>query len=786
MKKILLVAFLSSFLCQSKAQLVINEIMQSNVDCILDDLNQFPDSWVELYNAGSEAVELSDYALGETEDSELAWRLPSGKLGSKCYRIIYCDTEASKDRKHTDFHLNVSSGAQLFLFKDGKIVDQLPDNMKKIPAPNIAFGRKDDGSNEWDYQAEPTPEKKNCGTVYSNKQILADPEFSVNGMVFTDSRSFDLVLSVPKGMPAGTVIRYTADGSEPTLDKSTVYENPIKVQSTKIIRAKLFCDGYLSPRSVAQSYIKLNRKQTLPVVSIVSDRKFFYDNKIGIFSSSYTGGQQNYKYDWRRPVNIELFEYSEEESVLNQLVETRVSGAASRDQKLKSLAVYAKKRFGESRMEYEFFPEDRPGITDYTSLVLRNAGNDHDYLYMRDAIIQRTMGTRVDVDWQAWSPVMIYLNGSYLGMLNIRERANSHNIYTNYNGLEDIDLMENWYDLKAGTKDNWKEFEKFYKEKGHTYQEFEQYLDVEEFMNVMILNTYFCNLDFPGNNIIWWRPREEGGRWRVILKDTDFGLGLYGRSVSYDYVAWLHNNNYDRDNAWANKPEHTQLFRTLEDNEEFKQKYIDRFVVYMGDFLNYDGVWETWEPMYNKIKTEYPNHRKLINEWWPNYTDEMNNAKKWLKNRNDMVLSHIKNFYKLDKACALKINESLTTSEIESMSITINDIPLTKARFNGKMYANRKVNVKGTNVSGWKISWVSTSGTKTDKELSGSELSFTMPECSSYSITAIPGTSGIEETFDTESEIIDVYDVSGVHQSSVKEGLNVIRKKDGTAQKIWK
>lgn len=120
MKKLLLFAFLFSFLCQSKAQLVINEIMQSNVDCILDDLNQFPDSWVELYNAGGEAVELSDYALGETEDSELAWRLPSGKLGSKCYRIIYCDTEASKDRKHTDFHLNVSSGAQLFLFKDGR------------------------------------------------------------------------------------------------------------------------------------------------------------------------------------------------------------------------------------------------------------------------------------------------------------------------------------------------------------------------------------------------------------------------------------------------------------------------------------------------------------------------------------------------------------------------------------------------------------------------------------------------------------------------------------------
>ena len=32
------------------AQLVINELMQSNIDCLLDDLNEYPDSWVELHN----------------------------------------------------------------------------------------------------------------------------------------------------------------------------------------------------------------------------------------------------------------------------------------------------------------------------------------------------------------------------------------------------------------------------------------------------------------------------------------------------------------------------------------------------------------------------------------------------------------------------------------------------------------------------------------------------------------------------------------------------------------
>ena len=41
---------------ESYSQLIINEIMQSNVDCITDDLNEFPDSWVELYNSSKSII----------------------------------------------------------------------------------------------------------------------------------------------------------------------------------------------------------------------------------------------------------------------------------------------------------------------------------------------------------------------------------------------------------------------------------------------------------------------------------------------------------------------------------------------------------------------------------------------------------------------------------------------------------------------------------------------------------------------------------------------------------
>ena len=52
----------------------------------------------------------------------------------------------------------------------------------------------------------------------------------------------------------------------------------------------------------------------------------------------------------------------------------------------------------------------------------------------------------------------------------------------------------------------------------------------------------------------------------------------------------------------------------------------------MGDFMNEKGTRAVWDPMYDMIKYEYPNHRVLINQWWPNYNEELSRAKNWLDN----------------------------------------------------------------------------------------------------------------------------------------------------------
>ena len=746
MKKLLfLLTAVFGAVSPSHAQLIINELMQSNIDCVMDDINEFPDSWVELYNAGTAAVNLNQYKLGVSDKAGEAWQLPNRTVQPKQYILIYCDKEGPG--LHTSYRIDSGKSDGIWLFQNEEIADCVL-KLKKQPAPNIAYGRENDGGEKWGYQATPTPGKANCGKLCS--EVLGDPVFSKAGQVFANVGSFNLTISLPAGSPEGTVIRYTTNGSEPTAS-STVFSSAINIGSTTVVRAKLFCDGYLSPRSTTQSYIFFpsNRALTLPVVSIVTDDRYLNDPKIGIYvDGTYQSGTENYRFDWRRPINFEYFETKGKASELNQLCETRIQGGATRTNPLKSLAVYANKRFGEKRFSYEFFPDQKPGLTEFKSIVLRNAGNDFDYLYMRDIIAQRTRASHADLDWQAWRPVIIYINGVYKGIENIRERSNEDNIYTNYDGLEDVDLVENWNDLKEGDMEHLNAFKAFYNEHNHTMAEYEKWVDCQEFINLMAMNAYYNNIDFPGNNIVLWRPRTAEGRWRFIAKDVDYTMWLYGQdNYNYKYFDWLYWKEYDGNHIWgANDYEATRLFRRLMEDADFNREFIDHMAVYMGDFLNYEGTWKVWEPMYNQIKTEYPYHRKLYNEWWPNYNDEMNKVKEWLQKRTAFMYQHLADYYKLESPRTLIVNPSLSEEDLQAVQFTFNGIPLSEGKFNGEYYPNRSVILEGTTVGNKKVTgWeVTKDGVVT--RVDGSRYRFTMTSSNALVINAILETdTGIDE-----------------------------------------
>ncbi len=828
MKKYLIFLSLVGLSVSSTAQtLKINELMQSNVECIMDDIKEFPDSWVELYNPTDAAINLKDYKISNKNKVKKAWQLPDQQVPAGGYVIIYCDKEGKEDnRLHADFRLESGKGCTLYLFKgkDAEPVDSLPADMKKMPAPDVAFGRETDGADKWGYQVTPTPGKANTGEICDAKHILGAPVFGKEGFVTSDDAAFQLELSLPDGAPEGAVIRYTTDGSEPT-SKSTKYTNPINIGKTKVIRAKLFCDGWLSPMSTAQSYIFHPREITLPIFSVQTNDKYLNDKEIGLFANN-NSKEDKKTHDWRRPVMIEFFPVGSDNSAFNQLGETRIQGGQSRSNALKSMVFYANKRFDPDykRYSYEFFPDQKPGITEFKSFSLRDGGNDFGDLYFRDLIIQRTMAGHVDLDWQAGHSAVLYINGEYMGMLNIRERSNEDNIYSNYNGLEDIDMVEISHEQVGGVDQFLEEFKgsedetfynafkAFYSEKGHTKAEYEQWMDVSEYLNIMIMNLFYGNIDFPGNNIVFWRPNDDDTEsglpkiWRFIVKDTDFGLGLYDRKNDFNTIDMLYHPEKHQGEAWANTEPATRLFRNMMEDPELRQMFIDKCCVYMGDFMNAKGTGEIIDIIKAEAMDEFVAHRAKYPTWSGNSRNEINDkfemAKKWLagytesswwgtttyKSRPDNFLDFLSAQYNLGTAFPVTINKGVADVPED---VTVNGIKLSEGVFDGKLFPNRQLTItatapEGKTIAGWKVTTTPASGSKKTENYDGDKLVLTPASCKSMSIEAIFSIgSGIsEKKAECNDDVKAIYNLRGERQQSLSSGVNIVVYGNGEARKV--
>jgi len=670
------------------AGLTLTEIMQSNVTGVMDDLNDFPDSWVELFNDGETAINLEEYSIGLKKEAEKAWQLPAMEVEPGGYVVVYCDKVATG--LHTDFRLESNKEGNVFLFRDGEQIQKL--SHPAFPAPDIAYGL-DAESGEWGYEFVETPGRENSGGICPAGNILGAPVFSMAGGLFDGPVSLSLAL--PDGAPDGAVIHYTLDCSLPSADSPVFTDGTVlELDESTVVRAVVTCAGWLSPFASTQSYIFPNHEIKLPVVSLVTDDGYLYSDDIGILAVGPVSWRPNYREKWRRPLNVELFPEAGAGSVVNQLSETAVQGNFSRVWPLKSLKIYANKRFGEKRFTYEFFPEQKPGLKKFKSFSLRNSGNDFAEAYMRDAVIQRTVGAAIQADWMAHQPAVVYINGVYKGIINIRERSNEDYVYTNYDELEEIDMVEHWgHELKEGSIDSFLDFKQFYNEDGHTAEEYAGRVCVEEFMDIILANAFYSNRDFPGNNTVLWRPAADGGRWRLIMKDTDAGIGLksfaYGCDP-YDYptLTWLYKPDYDSRNTYGNNPAYTRLFMQLAGIDEFRQAFIDRAYAYMGDFLNARATTATIDEIYSQIGEEWYYHQQLYDEVdADNLTVNTEYMKEWLSGRNDFFPRHFAETYGLGDLSKVE----LVCESADLMRWTVNGVANRTGTFEGYYPQGRRI-----------------------------------------------------------------------------------------------
>ena len=707
MKKVFVITLLTVCLFSTSlsAKIWINEFMQSNIDLVRDDLREFPDSWIELYNDSNEAVNIQNWIISDDTNYQKGWKITKSTIiPQNSYLLIYAD-KASQGL-HTHFRLDSGSGGAIYLFDaSGSQIDAVI-NIPKQPAPNIARGRISDGHASWVYFVSATPGTKNSG-ITSNK-ILPQPVFSQAGGLFNNT--VYVSLNLPNGTPNGilaTDIHYTLDNTEPTI-KSPSYSGELVISKTTVLRAKLIHPDYLSDRSKVHSYIITKQDPSLPVISISVDPSYLWDEEFGIYckgngkyglKGNGVDYPANWNNDWRRPINFEYFTNESSSSVLNQLCEFRIAGGWSRGNPQKSFIVYGNKRFGVNRFAYDFFKE-KPN-QEIKSFMIRNSGNDFWWTHFRDAAIQLFMGGKVNIDYQAYQPAIFYLNGNYWGIQNLRERSDEDFVLANY-ATENIDMIENWVDLKAG---DWNalnqlknELKKSTSQRDYTW--IMDQIDIDEFINLMILQIYVANTDFLSdynNNIVIWRPRQTNGKWRFILKDLDQGLGIWG-SNSVTYNAF--NRQYNND-TW-------KLFNALLTQNSFKKEFYSRFAIYMGDILHYKSTSQVIDSIQKLIEPAMQDHltRWMPEMWWRDmnsWRSEVTKMKTWCNGRNAEVYKQLKEFFNLGVTTAF---EFIPSSDLEIPPVFINGIRLRNSGLNAYYFQKEDIKLHYEGKSqrfGWEI-----------------------------------------------------------------------------------
>ena len=766
--------------------LIINEVMQSTFGGEIDFLMEYPDGWVEIYNPSDHAVSLGGYAIGKKKKYSKCYVLPPVTLGAHDYYLVYCDKEntvytyAGYSEIHTDFTMtNAKEGGVYLLEPDGTMADSL--HLPVMPAMNVAYGRETDAGEVLGYMLQPTPGYSNKGGIAD--MVLPDPLFSTSSTIVSDKpysgKKIRLNITLPEGVPSDAVIRYTLDGTEPDM-WSDLFTGTIYISSNTTVKASVFAENCITPPAANRVFIFHGRSLTMPVVSMVTPEENLYDSYIGIIANNYSHDWDK-RYNWRRPVIMDYFRKNETQALFTQCCEIRISGAYSRENAQKSFIAYADSRFGsDDWFTAQFWPYSRPDMLESPSIGLRCSGNDFNNSHMRDGVAQMIVGMNTDVDWMGFQPAAVYINGNYYGILNIRERGNEDNVWMHNDRLEDITLLENG-ELKRGDYEQFREFRDFYSGTGHSLAEYEERMDVVEYTNLMIANIYMGNTDFPGNNYVLWRPLAEGGRWRWIMKDIDRCFGIWGTQYNQPYLKWVLRDPADAIwNETANSEESTRLLRNLMKIKEYRNLFIDRFTVYLGDFFKPDYMNGIMNWARSEMSSEMKYHKQLYGGSSSAWENEVSNMKSWGKRRTPEMYEQLKSYFGLGTAANATINKGL--SDYSSYNIEINGIPVNTHVFDGKLYSGREYTVSGVyadgsyDVIGWQLKKTVNGNTRTTTVMEP-EITFSIASnVTDVSLTAIRGATGITAPDDVmEPSDVTYFNLQGVSSATPFNGVNIIR-----------
>lgn len=609
--------------------LYFSEVVTSNGSSP-DEEGEYPD-WIEFYYEGDQKINLVDYYLSDDKQQLKRWKFPEIELHPGEYLVIFAsgkDKVTSSGEIHTNFKLD-AMGENLYLSdSEGK-------NVAVLEIPKMQHDQSY-GVFQGQYVTFNTgsPKKENLQETAPKVKETKMVRYSVPAGVYGEEIYLDLSTE-----EQGAEIYYTLDGSNPTKESqkyegeyvtiadrtlepnqytsvwSSPYDwegegnfsyNPNSQYKATVVKTRLYFpkENLWSEDIWTNTYL-IGADYSLPIVSLSVEEQLLFDEDQGICVPGdayehYMATTKeidpeprkrigNYNSDRKVSAYLEYFTESGGKVMENQ-VTMRICGNISRGSGMKSFAVYAWGDENSGVFSYPIFGDecqDKDGnvIDSFTSIRLRNFGNDWRRSKFRD-ILGQSLVKELDLGYQAYQPAIVLINGEYYGLCEIRENRDEKYFEEHFAVPED-----NFQEIKiadlggAPATDDEQEFlELFFYAKSHdlsveeNYQYVEERLNIERFLDYVLVQLYIQNIDWMGNNCNFFKSKQvkegseyEDGRWQVLLYDVDY-------SINYENV-----DNYTT--FYESGCYSAELVKALLANEKCKEYYIQRFEEFYEEYF---------------------------------------------------------------------------------------------------------------------------------------------------------------------------------------------------------
>ncbi len=656
--------------------LIISEVVLSNGQYAPESDGEFYD-WIELYNRGSSAINLAGYGLTNNTGNPGKWRFPDVTIRPGEYLLVQASglgesgktaEESKKKYLNTNFSLSLDGEIVALFDNNNQLLDRYA--IGGLPA-DTSVGRQGDSDTLFVFPV-PTPGVMNTGGLVGYTE---SPAFTLAPGFYTGTQTVSIT------SPKNATVYYTLDGSTPD-SGSNVYTGPLTVSETTVVRAVAEAEGYLASEVITGGYF-IDVSHTVDVISIVTDPANLWDNNTGIYAlgndvslsdpaltgAKYLTGDQSGVFsldkaedlgaamtavdsanfmtkDMEVPANFSF--YIDGKEVFSQNIGLQLFGSYSRYEVQKSFAIYARGKYGETEMAYPFF--DNREFTSYRSLVARQSGNDCKYSRIRDifvtSLMEKGSGDSGRVEVQAFRQCVLYLNGKYWGIYNLREKPSKYYAAArdySPNPAEDIDFLKgNAGDGQVlnGSNADYKALEDFMDNNDinidKNYEYVKSQMDVYNFMDWLIAEVYFYNSD--DGNRKFYRVNTGDGKWHWILYDMDWSMWITSNDVRYKgnkLAKVLNPNGTGQGNAFS-----TSIARGLMENDAWREEFIERYAYYINEVFAPELSVPYMQELANNVASEVQHECDIFN-WSNNFDTQIKMIQTFLEERPYYAKLHL-------------------------------------------------------------------------------------------------------------------------------------------------